>query len=369
MLLYTRELDLSTTMLTVFFTVYAVGLILAFLIGGALSDRRGRKAVVLPSMVLIMASLVALLAAAAWGAPMVLIARFVQGFATGAVFTVGTVWLRELAGTRHAASAAMRASAAQALGFGLGPLLSSVLVQWAPLPHLAPILVIIALVAAAVLIARRLPETMTDRRPGRIQIGLPAGTSAGFLWYLLPCGLAVYSFAMLSILSFPIQIGKAGFDEVYLILGVSAFIVQVAAMPGAICAKRLGPATAGWLAGVSAAAGCAVGVWAVQPGEWAWVLPASALVGFGCGLAMTSGVMVSDLLAPANRRGALLSMFYIVVYLGYSSGTVMSLAGGPRTMEQPATIAGLGIAALVLAVVLAGPGRALVRRAAEQPGR
>ena len=366
MLLYTRELELSTTMLTVFFTVYAVGLMGAFLIGGPLSDRRGRKPVILASMYLLLASLVALLGAAAWGEPMVLAARFVQGFASGAVFTVGTVWLRELSGTSQAAGAATRASAFQALGFGVGPLLSSLLVQWLPLKEILTVLVILALVVAAVVVTRRLPESMTQARPGRIQIGLPAGTSTGFFWYLVPCGLAVYSFAMLSVLAFPIQIGHAGFGQVYVILGISAFIVQVGAAAASVYAKKLGPATSGWLAGLTGAAGCGFGILAVQPGGWLWVLPATALLGFGCGLAMTSGVRVSDLLAPPERRGALLSMFYVIVYLGYSSGTIMSLIWGPRTLELPEAIAGLGIMAALLALILAGPGRVLVRRAAAE---
>lgn len=188
MLLYTRELGLSTTMLTVFFTVYAVGLMVAFLIVGQLSDRRGRKAVVVPSIYLLIVSLVALLGAAAWGEPMILAARFVQGLASGAVFTIGTVWLRELAGDKHAASAAVCASAAQALGFGVGPLVSSFMVQWLPLEHILTILVIVALLVAGLLIARRLPETMTERRSGRIQIGLPPGTGRGFVWYSCRAG-------------------------------------------------------------------------------------------------------------------------------------------------------------------------------------
>ncbi|MFV0535350.1 MAG: MFS transporter [Cumulibacter sp.] len=366
MLLYTRELELSTTMLTVFFTVYAIGLMFAFVFGGPLSDRYGRKRVVVPSMCLIVVSMIGLLAAASLGEPMILIARFVQGLASGAVFTVGTVWLRELVGTKNAAGAAARASAFQALGFGIGPFLSALFVQWLPWKHALTILVILTLLIPAILVARVLPETMTRHRSGRIQIGLPAGTRGGYIWYLVPCGLCVYAFAMLSILGFPIQIGNAGFDQVYVILGMSALVVQVGAVVAAGIAKRLGPSVSGWLAGATGAAGCALGVLAVQPGGWLWVIPATALIGLGTGLAMTSGVMVSDLLAPPDRRGALISMFYIAVYVGYSSGTILSLIWGPNTMEQPETVAVLGVAAVVLAVILAVPGRAVVRRARER---
>ncbi len=362
MLFYTVKLKLSTTTLTMFFTVYAVGLMIAFLVGGPLSDKRGRKSVVVPSMGLLVLALLALLGAAAWGEPMILSARFVQGVASGAAFTVGTVWLRELAGTKHAAGAAMRASGAMAFGFGVGPFVSGVLVQWLPLQRILTIVVALILVVAAIVIARTLPETMTERRPGRIQIGLPKGTVAGFLCYLLPCALLVYSFAMLSVVAFPIQLGAAGFVQIYFILGVSAGLVQGFAALATIWAKRLGPGNAGWMAGLCGAAGCGLGYLAVQPGAWPWVIPASMLLGLGSGLAITSGVTVSDLLAPPERRGALISMFYIVIYVGYSSSTILSLIWGKSTMNQGGTLVGLGIAAAVIMVVLAVAGRAVLRK-------
>ena len=116
------------------------------------------------------------------------------------------------------------------------------------------------------------------------------------------------------------------------------------------------------MAGLCGAAGCALGYLAVQPGGWPWVIPASVVIGLAGGLSMTSGVTVSDLLAPPERRGALISMFYIVVYIGYSSPTVLSLIWGKQTMERGSTIVGLGIAAAVIMVILAIPGRAVVRR-------
>ncbi|PRZ33560.1 MFS transporter [Antricoccus suffuscus] len=364
MLFYTVDLKLSTTTLTLFFTVYAIGLMIAFLIGGPQSDKRGRKAVVVPSMGLLLLAIIALLGAAAWGEPMILIARFVQGVASGAVFTVGTVWLRELAGTKHAAGAAMRASGVMAFGFAVGPFVAGILVQWLPLPRILSFVIALIAVVAAIAIARSLPETMTEHRPGRIQIGLPKGTVTGFLCYLVPCGLLVYTFAMLSLVAFPIQLGEAGFVQIYFILGVSALLVQGFAALATIWAKRLGPGNAGWMAGLCGAAGCALGYLAVQPGGWPWVLPASVVIGLAGGLSMTSGVTVADLLAPPERRGALISMFYIVVYIGYSSPTVLSLIWGKQTMERGSTIVGLGIAAAVIMLILAIPGRSILGRRA-----
>ncbi|HET8597278.1 MAG TPA: MFS transporter [Castellaniella sp.] len=363
MLFYTIELHLSTTDLTLFFTVYAIGLMAAFLVGGPQSDRRGRRAVVAPSAALLVLAVLALLGAAHWGKPMILAARFLQGVASGAVFTVGTVWLREMAGAAHAARASMLASGVMASGFALGPFVSGILVQWLPWPGALSFGIAGILALGAVLVLRTLPETMTAHRATRIRIGLPPGTAGGFFCYLVPCGLLVYTFTMLSLIAFPVQLGKAGFAQVYFILGVSALIVQGFAAAANFWAMRLGPLRAGWLAGLCGAAGCALGYAAVQPGGWPWVLPASAAIGVANGLSMASGVAVSDRLAPAEHRGALISMFYIVVYAGYSSPTALSLVWGRQTMEHGATIAALAVFAAAMAAVLATAGRwAITRR-------
>ncbi len=368
MLFYTLDLRLSTTDLTLFFTVYAVGLMLAFLVGGPRSDRRGRKAVVLPSAGLLLLAVLALMGAAAWGKPMILAARFIQGIASGALFTVGTVWLREMAGARHAMRASMLASGVMAFGFAVGPFVSGILVQWLPWPQLLSFMIALAMVAGAILILRGLPETLARGRISRVQIGLPPGTAAGFLCYLVPCGLLVYTFTMLSLIAFPIQLGKAGFAQIYFILGLSALIVQGFAALATLWAMRLGPARAGWIAGLCGAAGCVLGYLSVQPGAWLWVLPASAAIGLANGLAMASGVAVSDRLAPAGQRGALISMFYVIVYLGYSSPTLLSLAWGKQTMERGGTLIILGIFALAMAAVIATAGRMAIRnRLAPRP--
>ncbi|MGB7399086.1 MFS transporter [Castellaniella sp.] len=361
MLFYTIDLRLSTTDLTLFFTVYAVGLMLAFLIGGPQSDRRGRKAVILPSAGLLLLAVLALMGSAVWGKPMILAARFLQGVASGALFTVGTVWLREMAGTRNAARASMLASGVMAFGFAIGPFVSGVLVQWLPWPRLLSFMIALAMVVGAILIIRTLPETWAVGQTSRIQIGLPPGTAAGFFCYLIPCGLLVYTFTMLSLIAFPIQLGKAGFAQIYFILGLSALIVQGFAASATFWAMRLGPARAGWIAGLCGAAGCALGYLSVQPGGWLWVLPASAAIGLANGLSMASGVAVSDRLAPPGQRGALISMFYVIVYLGYSSPTILSLIWGKQTMERGDTLMILGICALAMTTVIATAGRLAIR--------
>lgn len=362
LLFYTVDLHLHAAMLAWFFTAYAAGMALSFVLGGPLSDRRGRKAVVVPATGLALAAVAGLLAAARWGTPMLLAARFVQGIGSGAVYAIGTVWLRELAGDRGAASAAVRATAAMAFGFGAGSILSGVLVQWAPWPNVLSLLIMFGLVAAAVAIARGLPETHARSESSPAFIGLPRGSGWGFACYLVPCGLLVYSFVMLAIIAFPLQLERVGFRQIYFIQGLSLIVIMTVATFAIAWVRKLSPANAGWVAALFGAIGCALGYVAVQPGHWLWVVPASVAIGAGSGLAITSGVMVADWLAPPGQRGGLLAAFYVLVYVGDCVPTALSLVWGPHTLEHGGTIVALGIAAVAVGLLLLGPGRTSVLR-------
>ncbi len=363
LLFYTRELGLSATELTVFFTVYAAGLLPALLLGGPFSDRRGRRTVVVPVVALCVVSQLALLSAAVLGEPGLFVGRVLQGLTSGAVFTVGTVWMRELAGPSRGSAAAMRAGAAMAVGFAFGPLVSGTLVQWAPAPKVLGFVVPILLLFMAFWLVQGLPETMTHQRPGRLQIGVPPGAGRAFGWYLLPAGLLVYTYAVLGLTIFPLQIARAGFGAPIFLTGVCALLVQGSAALATGPARRLGPATCGWLSALLAALGAGLGYLAVQPGGWAWLLPSSLLIGVGEGLALTAGVIVCDLVAPPTRRGGLLSAFYIVVYAGFTVPTLLSVTAGQAALDTGVPVLVLGGVALVLTLVLAGPGRAVATRA------
>ena len=361
LLYYTGRLGLSAVDLTVFFSVYALGLVPSLLLGGPYSDRRGRRTVVVPACLLSAGAMLVLVLAGTAGQPAILAGRFLQGVTSGAVFTVGTVWMRELAGGERAAGAAMRASAAMATGFALGPFIAGALVQWAPWPTVLPFVLPTALVLVAFGLARTVPETMTERRPGRLQIGVPPGAGRGFAVYLLPIGLLVYSFAVLSLTVFPLLVARAGFGATLFLVGVMALIVQGSAAGATSWARRLGPARCGPLAGALAAVGCGFGYFAVQPGGWPWVLPASLAIGLSEGLAITSGITVSDWLAPAHRRGGLVSVFYLVVYFGFLVPTILVLLSGDSLFGGIPILA-LGLCAVLVTVVLAWPGRTLVAR-------
>ncbi len=78
---------------------------------------------------------------------------------------------------------------------------------------------------------------------------------------------------------------------------------------------------------------------------------------------MTSGVTMADLLAPAHRRGGLMSAFYLVVYFGFLVPAILVLLSGDALFSGVPILV-LGGCALVVTVILGLPGRQLVNRVA-----
>ena len=116
------ELDLVFVDLLLF--IYALGIAPALLISGPLSDRIGRKPVMLAAPVFsIIGSL--LIAAGETTGPLLLVGRALSGVGVGIAMAVGGSWVKELSHARFdekakSTSGAKRQSMALTLGFGIG---------------------------------------------------------------------------------------------------------------------------------------------------------------------------------------------------------------------------------------------------------
>ena len=110
--MYHHELGLGTGTLEALFGAYALGLIPGLLVGGPLSDVRGRRAVVVPAAWLSLAATL-VLAAAGHSIALLFAGRLLAGVSSGAMFSAGTAWLRELSAEGALQSSTDAASAAR----------------------------------------------------------------------------------------------------------------------------------------------------------------------------------------------------------------------------------------------------------------
>src|ERR1700712_886145 len=168
--LYQQQWLFPTAVLTIAFAVYALGLLLALLTTGSLSDHLGRRPVLVVSLVVEAGAMLLFLFAGGIG--WVIAARAVQGLATGAATSAYSAALVELAPPGRERLGAVIAGTAPAGGLGVGALLAGIAIAWAPRPSVLVFTVLaVVMVVAAVAVALS-PETV-PRRPGALPSLVP----------------------------------------------------------------------------------------------------------------------------------------------------------------------------------------------------
>ena len=131
--LYQRDFGLSTGTATLLFVTYTVTVCPTMLIAGNLSDRLGRKRLLLPAMAVM--TLASLVFALAESVPLLFVGRVLQGLAIGGFLGVGAAFVVDHAKTESKALAAALAGVAFRVGFGLGPGIAGITAQYAPNPR------------------------------------------------------------------------------------------------------------------------------------------------------------------------------------------------------------------------------------------
>jgi predicted MFS family arabinose efflux permease len=340
LLVYQERLDLSPQVLTALFASYAAGLVPALFLAGPLSDRLGRRRVAIPGIAL--SALSSLAFAAAGGSVALLFgARFAQGVVAGIVFSVGSAWVGELSLASGEGAGGRRAAVAMTAGFSLGPLTSGLLGQYAPWPTVLPYLVHTALVAAGLIVAARLPETVdlvprTQDVPREKVPLIRRGDGWLVATVLAPVAISVYAYPATVIGAVPLLVDLPEAD-----VAVSGVLAGVTLGAGTLVAglqRRL----ATWTAVVGTALG-AVGFGCATAfaitGALPWVLIAAPLLGAGSGLCLAAGLTLTARLAAPSRRGALASLFLACAYLGFAAPFLVATAARATSAAVPLAVA------------------------------
>jgi MFS family permease len=192
--MYRAELGVGAATVQAVFAMYVVGLVPGLLLGGPVSDRYGRRPVVLAALAASVAA-VEQERRGGHGVAWLFAGRLVAGFASGAGFSAGAAWIRELSAGVGAEHGPRRATVAMTVGFGLGPLVAGVLAQWAPARTVLPYLPHLLLAIAALPLVRRTPETRTPAGDARLRV--PDMSSRRFRTVVAP--LAPWVFATVAV--------------------------------------------------------------------------------------------------------------------------------------------------------------------------
>lgn len=191
---YAEEFGFGSGLITVVFGVYAFALLLSLLVVGALSDHVGRRPVLAAALLLEAVSMVLFLTAD--GVGWLLLARIVQGLATGALTGAFGAALLDLQRPDRPLGALVN-SVSPAVGLSVGAVSAGLAVEFLPAPTSWVFGLLTALcLAAAVGVWVFLPES-SPRLPGaarslRPSVQVPASQRRAFL-VVLPCLVATWA--------------------------------------------------------------------------------------------------------------------------------------------------------------------------------
>jgi MFS family permease len=134
--IYQAQWHFSTSVITLIFATYAVGVLAALLAAGRSSDQVGRRPVFAAAIGLSMASAVTFILAP--GVGWLFLGRLLSGLSAGLMTGTATAALTETARPGLGRRASLVSTTANQAGLGLGPLLAGLLAQYAPHPTVLP---------------------------------------------------------------------------------------------------------------------------------------------------------------------------------------------------------------------------------------
>ncbi|WP_241023271.1 MFS transporter [Paraburkholderia sp. Ac-20340] len=354
--LYQDAFGFSPAMLTLVFASYAFSLLVALLTTGSLSDHIGRRPVIVGSILL---EIVAMLVfVESHNASMLIAARVVQGFATGAATSaLGAAILDESRTLGPLVNAL-----ASLGGMGAGALGASMLVAYAPWPMQSIFIALTAMLFIEAAFAIALPETVS-RVPGAIAALIPRvnipRAARGAMLRVAPVDIAVWALG-----GFYLSLGPTLARAVIGIADatIGGWVVFALTMGGfaAILALRKLATVYVLRFGASAlVVGLLITLAGVHAQSAGVFFTGTAIAGTGFGAAFQGALRSVMPLAESHERAGLMAAFYILSYLAFSIPAI--LAGTlAHVIGLRATTDAYGLVLVVLSsmtLVASGAGR------------
>ncbi|RCG28131.1 MFS transporter [Streptomyces diacarni] len=389
--LWQDDIGFSSATVTAVYAFYIAGLLATLTVAGTLSDRFGRKPVLLPGLAL--ALLASVLFAVAHSVPALAVARLLSGVAVGAFLSAGMAAVSDLADSTQKRTAGLMASSAMVGGAAVGPLLAGLLSELAPGPSVTVFLVQIALLALAlpVVLGMPLPRRTTAPDPdpapttgtgtgtgagtgtgtdgtgtGRRLLRIPSAPRAHRRQLLL--GLAVFAPAIAAT-GFVLSLGPTLLADLLhtssrILSGSTIFVLFAAATGVQFAARRLRTRT-DLLSGAALTVSSMVALTLAVATTSVTALVASAvLAGLGQGLTQLGALTMLSAGVPARR---LAEANAALTAGGYVLAGALPLAAGALSDATSLTTGTSVFSATVAALSLAGAGAVRAGTAAARP--
>lgn len=339
LLVYRDRMGLSDAMLEATFGFYALGLIPGLLLFGRLSDRFGRRRIVVRALLASMVASAVLIVAGPVGSGLLFVGRFVAGLASGAAFSSGAAWIKELSPS----GGPRRVTVTMTAGFAGGPLVAGLLAQWAPEPTIVPYFPHLALLAIAIPLLAGVPETSSGSSR-RTRVSGAELRNRRFRLVVLPLAPWVFGSAAIALAYLPGMVTNS--------LAFTAVVTMLTALAGIAvqpAARRINGATALIFCALGVVAvGLVVAAFAADQDSAALVVIAVLVLGAGYGLCQVCGLQEITRIAPPGALAGLTAIYQALSYLGFALPFVLAaLASYFSVFALLIAVAGLAVATLV----------------------
>lgn len=359
---YQARWGFSPVTITVIFGVYAVAVLASLLVAGSLSDHVGRRPVLVGALGT--QAIVMLLFAFAGGVDMLLLARVLQGLATGAAvgaIGAGLVDLHPGRGAVANAAGAMSGTASGALG-------SALLVQLLPAPTKLVYLVLLVLfllqAAGVVTIAETSPRAPGIRRALRPTIAVPARVREVLL-IAAPSLIAVWALAGFYGSLGPSLVAQVARSDSTVLGGAALFALAASGALTLLLFHGTEPRRFALAGNGLVIIGVAIVLWSVTASSVAGFFVGTVIAGAGFGAGFQGGLRTIVMLAGPAERAGVISVAYIICYLAMGlpailAGVLVIHSTVTRTAQE------FGVAVIALAAITAVGTIFSARRTARQ---
>jgi len=318
---YREAWGFSAITLTVIFGVYAIALLLALLVLGSLSDHIGRRPVIIGALLIEAIAMVAFMAATS--VPLLILARLIQGVATGAATSVLAAGLMDLDRQRSP----LINSVAPMVGLAVGALGTSMLVQFAPAPLQLSFLALAVVFILLVIAACFLPETAA-RRPGALAAMLPTISVPRQAWKALllvaPIDVAAWALGGFYFSLGPTLTGRVTGMHSPIVGGVLILVLTMSAAVSVLL-LRAWPAQRMLTSGtVALVAGVGATLWAIHSTSAVLFFLGTIVAGFGFGTGFLGALRTLLPLAQPHERAGLMAAYYILSYLAFCLPAILA---------------------------------------------
>lgn len=342
--LYQAKWGFSAFTISLVFAVYALALLFGLLFFGTMSNRFGRRPVILVSLAIQLVAMGLFLMAqdSAW----LIVARTIQGFATGLATTALAAALLDI----DQKAGATISSIAPMIGMGIGALGSGLLAQLAPAPLHFVYFLLVAIFIVQVLRTFASTETATGLatepwRP-RLRIEIPRHARLAFL-RVAPINIAVWALGGFFLSLMPSLIGEIAPGQTQVLGGGAVGALTLAGAVAVLTFRNLPIRSALLFGSLAMIVGPTVILGGFSHSSTMALMSGAVISGLGFGAGFLGAMRSLAALATAQQRAGLLSAFYTESYLSNALPALVAGVAAQRIGLVPtATIFGAVIIAL-----------------------